>query len=173
MYNPINLQTSRLRLRPFVMLDASAIFRYASDAEFSKYLDYDAPSSEVDAIGFLRMVLAGEMGTNLWAIALTNQPEVIGAIQFNIESSEIASLHYEIARWLWGQGLASEAVATVLDWAKVAYPKIIEIHADAHIENAASRRVLEKFGFKLINIEDDSAYYMQSVSQSNNPGATD
>lgn len=172
MYNPANLQTSRLRLRPFMMEDAVELFRYASDAEFSKYLDYDAPSSENDAIGFLRMVLAGEMGTNLWAITLTNQPEVIGAAQFDIESSGIASLHYEIARWFWGQGLASEAVAAVLDWAKVAHPEIIEIHADAHADNAASRRVLEKFGFKLISVEDDLAYYMQSVSQSNNPGAT-
>ena len=173
MYSPANLQTSRLRLRPFMMEDAGELFRYASDAEFSKYLDYDAPSSEDDAIGFLRMVLAGEMGTNLWAITLTNQPRVIGAVQFDIESSGIASLHYEIARWLWGQGLASEAVAAVLDWAKTAHPEIMEIHADAHIENAASRRVLEKFGFKLTIVENDSAYYIKSLSQPNNPGVID
>ena len=167
MYNPANIQASRIRLRPFVMEDAGELFRYASDAEFSKYLNYDAPSSEGDAIGFLRMVLAGEMGTNLWAIALKNQPEVIGAIQFDIEPSGIASLHYEIARWFWGQGLASEAVAIVLDWVKIAHPEVTEIHADAHIENAASRRVLEKFGFKLITVEADLAYYVQRVSQSN------
>ena len=62
---------------------------------------------------------------------------MIGAIQFDIKSSGIASLHYEIARWLWGQRLASEAVAAVLDWAKVVRPRIIEIYADAHIQNAA------------------------------------
>lgn len=163
MYNPVDLQTSHLRLRPFIMEDAGEVFRYASDAEFSKYLDYDAPNSEDDAIGFLRRVLAGEMGTNLWAITLTTQPEVIGAIQFDIESPEIASLHYEIARWLWGQGLASEAVAAVLDWAKIAHPEIVRIHADTHIENVASRRVLEKFGFKLIDIKEASAYYMRSL----------
>jgi ribosomal-protein-alanine N-acetyltransferase len=65
MYTPDHLQTSRLRLRPFTIEDASELFRYASDAEFSKYLNYDAPSSKDDAIDFLRMVLAGEMGTNL------------------------------------------------------------------------------------------------------------
>lgn len=173
MYNPANLQTSRLRLRPFEMEDAGEVFRYASDAEFSKYLSYDAPSSKEDAIGFLRMVLSGEMGTNLWAIALTNQPEVIGAIQLDIESSGIASLHYEIARWLWGQGLASEAVTAVLDWAKAAHPEITEIHADAHTDNIASRRILEKFGFELKSVETDSAYYVKSLLQSNNLGATD
>ena len=169
MDEPANLQTLRLRLRSFVMEDASALFRYASDAEFSKYLDYDAPKSEDDAIDFLRMVLAGDMGTNLWAITLANQSDVIGAVQFDIESPGIASLHYEIARWLWGQGLASEAIATVLDWAKIAHPEIMEVHANTHIENAASRRVLEKFGFKLIAVENDSEYYIQNLSKDNHP----
>lgn len=164
MYDPACIETSRLRLRPFEMKDASDVFCYASDAKFSKYLSYDAPRSEDDAVEFLRMVLAGEMGTNLWALTLTDRSEVIGAVQFDLESTEIASLHYEIARWLWGQGLASEAVAAVLDWAKTAHPEIVEIHADAHVDNAASRRVLEKFGFQLASVEENSAYYKKILS---------
>jgi [ribosomal protein S5]-alanine N-acetyltransferase len=158
-YNPAHLQTSRLRLRPFAMEDAGALFHYASDVEFSKYLSYDAPGSEEDAIGFLRMVVAGEVGTNLWAMTLIDKPEVIGAVQFNLEDAGVASLHYEIARWLWGQGLVSEGVAVVLDWAKTAHPEVVELRADAHIENKGSRRILEKFGFTLTAVEEDIVYY--------------
>lgn len=171
MYTPNYLQTSRLRLRPFMMEDASELFRYASDTEFSKYLNYDAPNSKDDAIDFLRMVLAGEMGTNLWAITLAEEPKVIGAVQFDVESSDSASLHYEVARWLWGRGIASEAVAAILDWAKKIHPKIRKIQADTHIKNLASRRILEKFGFMLISIEDDVAYYVQILPSDNRNGA--
>jgi len=146
------------------MEDASELFRYASDAEFSKYLNYDSPSSEDDAINFLRMVLAGEMGTNLWAITLTDESNVIGAVQLDVESSDTASLHYEVARWLWGQGLASEAVAAVLDWAKTTYPDVRKIQANTHIGNGASRRILEKFGFTLTAVEDDVASYVKILS---------
>lgn len=173
MYTPNHPQTLRLSLRPFTLEDASELFRYASDAEFSKYLNYDPPSSEDDAIDFLRMVLAGKMGTNLWAITLVDQPNVIGAVQFDVESSDTASLHYELARRLWGQGLASEAVAAVLNWAKTAHPEIRKIQADTHIENKASRRILEKFGFTLTAVEDDAAYYVRILSPSDKLGSAD
>lgn len=92
-------------------------------------------------------------------------------MQFDVERSDTASLHYEVARWLWGQGLASEAVAAVLDWAKTTYPEIRKIQADTHVENGASRRILEKFGFTLTAVEDDVAYYVQILSPSNKSSA--
>ncbi|MCU0568486.1 MAG: GNAT family N-acetyltransferase [Oculatellaceae cyanobacterium Prado106] len=174
MYNPPRLQTPRLNLRPFQLEDATALFDYASDPEFSQYLNYDPPRCPEDAIAFLQLVLAGEMGTNLWALTLTNSPTVISAVQFNLESPTLesptlASLHYEIARPLWNQGLASEAIATVLTWAKTTHPQIPEIHADTHLENTASRKLLEKFHFHLTTTQDHTAFYIHRAIAPTSP----
>ena len=163
MYNPTFIQTSRLTLRPLTIEDSGSMFQYMSDTEFSKYLNYDAPSNEDGIIDFLQTVLSGERGENLWAITLSDQSGVVGAIQIDIESHGIASLHYEIARWLWGQGLISEAITAILDFSKREYPEIKEFRADTHVDNIASRRVLEKFGFKLTIIKDGLAYYVAPV----------
>lgn len=151
--------TPRLLLRPFTSDDAAALFRYASDSEFARYLSYDAPAREADAAAFIGRALAGEAGANLWAITLLAAPEVVGAVQLDVESPGVASLHYEIARWLWGQGLASEAVGAVLAWASVAHPELSQLRADVAADNVASRRILEKFGLSAVDEEDGVVRY--------------
>lgn len=154
------ITSARLLLRPYTLDDASALYWYASDEEFVRYLSYDAPASEADAAAFIRRVLAGEAGSNLWAITLLDAPgEVIGAVQLDQEASGVASLHYEIAGWLWGRGLASEAVGAILAWARDAHPEITELRADVSLDNSASRRLLEKFGLHLMAAEDGMAWY--------------
>ena len=62
-----------------------------------------------------------------------------------------ASLGYVLAKQFWGQGYMSEAVRAWTDW-MLAQPEIWRVWTVTHVDNPASRRVLEKAGFKLEGI---------------------
>ncbi|UCH09529.1 MAG: GNAT family N-acetyltransferase [Fidelibacterota bacterium] len=61
----------------------------------------------------------------------------------------LARLGYTIGRDYWGQGYATAAVQTVVHQLFTETP-IERIEADCSIHNPASRRVLEKCGFRFI-----------------------
>ena len=70
----------------------------------------------------------------------------MGATGLAFESSWCASTGYVLARDAWGQGLATEALAAMVDLA--AKTGVIRLYALCHVDHAASRRVLEKGGFE-------------------------
>jgi ribosomal-protein-alanine N-acetyltransferase len=153
------LETDRLVLRPFDAGDAADVFAYASDLEFGRYLGYPIPTSLADVEQFIARAQAGELGENLWAIMLKPLPTVIGAVQLDAEDSITMSAHYEIARRLWGQGLATEAARAALAWARENRPEVERIVADVHPENVGSRRVLEKLGLQAVGEAGRSVLY--------------
>ena len=53
---------------------------------------------------------------------------------------------YALAPEVWGKGYATEALSAAIE-AGFALTNAIEMLASAHVENAASRRVLDKCGF--------------------------
>lgn len=153
------LETPRLKLRPFLPTDTDALYQYASDPEFSQYLNYPAPSNIADAQNFLSQVEQGLVGNNLYAICLKADDEkVIGAVQFHVDE-EIATLHYEIQRELWGQGLGYEAADFIVKWGLGCHPAIQTVEADTASENTRSRKLLEKLGMRLKCEQDGVAYY--------------
>src|ERR1700694_979466 len=56
-------------------------------------------------------------------------------------------LGYALSRRCWGQGLMSEALASVVRWA-LAQPEIFRVWATCDLDNAASARVLERVGME-------------------------
>ena len=56
-------------------------------------------------------------------------------------------LGYALSRRCWGQGLMSEALASVVQWA-LAQPEIFRVWATCDLDNAASARVLERVGME-------------------------
>ncbi len=64
----------------------------------------------------------------------------------------LARIGYTIAREHWGQGYASASVKAIVDL--LFTTSIIErIEADCSVDNPASRRVLEKCGFRYVGIK--------------------
>lgn len=80
-----------------------------------------------------------------------------------------AELGYILHPRVWGQGLATEALAAILPRAFARWPDAVRIEAEIDPNNLASRRVLEKLGFYLSGTAEktlhmggrwyDSAYY--------------
>jgi RimJ/RimL family protein N-acetyltransferase len=99
--------------------------------------------------------------------------ELLGCRGFSpyLETDQI-ELSYTFARRQWGRGFASEAAQACLNFAQdhFAWPSVL---ARSHPENFASRRVLEKLGFRFHRLElehrDGPAIFYLLEMRTNSP----
>lgn len=142
---PEVLTTERLVLRRSRLSDAAAIFEYASDPKVIHYMDY-SPRTDVSEVV---KILEGqpeqwESGSFSWVLTVKPNDCPIGTIACWLEN-HMAGFGYLLHQQYWGQGYATEAVCTVVDWA-ISLPNVYRVWATCDMENLASVRVLEKCG---------------------------
>jgi len=145
------IATARLRLRPMRRDDAEGLFLVFSDAQTMRYWSgppHGSPLVTVEVIERAQMAfLAGE-GIE-WAITRAGDDTAVGKIghwrwQRPHSRSEVGFI---LRRDLWGQGLAVEALGAVIDWG-FARLDLHSVEAQLDSANAASRRTLERVGFR-------------------------
>ncbi len=146
----IPVHSSRLVLRPVESGDAEGVLRLAGDAEVAnRTLSIPHPMASADAAEFIagcRIRMAGGRALVL-AVVEKRTSALIGMIGVEWkEDRSRAEVGYWLGRDHWGQGLMSEALASLL-------PLLFEglrldvVEASAFDDNPASQRVLEKCGF--------------------------
>lgn len=118
----IPIETDRLLLRRAVMEDAEAMHRnWTSDAEVTKYLTWPAHASVDVTRGFIQYLLNSyEDPKNYgWVIQMKGEAEPIGMISVVDVKEEADSVHigYCLSRSRWGQGIMTEALGAVIDFA--------------------------------------------------------
>jgi RimJ/RimL family protein N-acetyltransferase len=147
MQPPETIETGRLVLRRPRLEDAEAIFaNYAQDPEVTRYLTW-APYAEVAQVRrFVESrVTAWETGETFeWVITRRPDDVAIGMFALRVQDFK-ANLGYVLARPFWGQGLMTEAVQAIVDWA-MAQPGIYRVWAVCDVDNPGSARVMEKCG---------------------------
>jgi RimJ/RimL family protein N-acetyltransferase len=144
------LETRRLWLRWPRLSDAPAIERYSSKWEVARYTArIPHPYPRGSAERFVYAVReANSLGRDL-TLALTpvaSPRKVVGAISLERRGGDRLTLGYALSPEVWGRGYATEAVRAVVA-AAFGLTAAAAIEADVHVENPASRRVLEKAGF--------------------------
>ncbi|MGO8799141.1 MAG: GNAT family N-acetyltransferase [Roseiarcus sp.] len=144
------LETKRLWLRWPRAADATAIERYSSRWEVARMtsrIPHPYPAGEAERFIFTARE-ANALGRDLILVItpLRGKREPIGMISLESRREERLTLGYALTPEAWGKGLATEAAAAAID-AAFTLTGALEILATAHIENPASRRVLEKCGF--------------------------
>src|SRR5690606_35797532 len=124
------------------------VLAYATDETWGRFIPVPAPYTRQDAESFIaRQVLADHEIAPRWA--LEHERAVVGSVELLLEhAAGVASLHYGIARWLWGQGLTTEAVRSVVARVFSDLPHIVRIASWADLRNEGSWRVMEKAGLK-------------------------
>jgi RimJ/RimL family protein N-acetyltransferase len=146
---PPVLTTPRLVLRAIVADDAADLFAFRSDPIEQRY--NDAPLRTLDEAHDLIHRLdreRREYGALHWGVTVAGDDRVVGLLGYNevVGEHRRASLGYDIARRLWGRGLACEALTAVLDHGFDAlHLNRVEAHTDA--ANARSIRLLQRLGF--------------------------
>ena len=144
------LRTARLRLRPFTSADAGALYALHSNAYVLRYWDSPPWTEPARAERFLatcRQMEEEGSGARL-AIDRAADGAFLGWCTVSRWNPDFrsASLGYCIGDAAWGQGYATEAARSLLQWAFDTLD-LNRVQAEADTRNLASARVLEKLGF--------------------------
>ena len=133
-------------LRPVHASDLDAIFRQMSDPESVRMAAFTAenPADRQRFDAHMAKVMGSPENTLL---AITWQGDLVGTIgSFPVEGR--TEVTYWIDRAAWGRGIASRALASLLE-----VVRIRPLYARAASDNAGSLRVLEKAGFRVLDTE--------------------
>jgi [ribosomal protein S5]-alanine N-acetyltransferase len=151
----IILQTPRLILRQFTLDDAGLLLALNSNPEVLKYLHEPLLETEEQALHVLQNIILPQYKNKLgrWAIHLKSTNEFIGwcGLKYRAELDEI-DLGYRLMQDFWGKGYAFEAAKHTVEYG-FNHLHIKTIVGRAHIENAASLKILEKTGMQYLKDE--------------------
>lgn len=146
------LETERLYLREFEMLDAHLLLELDSDPEVTKYVGGTTLKNINDAKELLEKTILPQYKNRLgrWAVHLKENDQFIGwcGIKYLSGLNEY-DLGYRFLQKYWGKGYATESSQKVMDYAIIIL-KLKEIAGRASIENYRSIKVLEKAGLKFL-----------------------
>jgi [ribosomal protein S5]-alanine N-acetyltransferase len=145
------LPGARVALRAIRAADVPDLFTVFSDAEVMRYWD-GVPMTAIDEADAYRAEIDESFrGRTLfqWAIAEPAADRLIGTctlLHLNAPHRR-AEIGFALGRPHWGQGLASDAVTTLVRFA-FGDLNLHRLEADVDPRNARSLRLLEKLGFR-------------------------
>ena len=139
------LESVRLRLRPGIAADAEALHPAYADDELMRWWSHPAHHS----IEQTRADLASRgPGWRRWMITLKEEDRAIGFVAAGEKrQGNVSEIGYLLRREYWGTGIAAEAVTRVIDQLFAEGQR--RVFADTDPDNAGSRRLLERLGFRL------------------------
>jgi RimJ/RimL family protein N-acetyltransferase len=144
------LQTPRLLLRSLAAADVADVFGVFSDPVVMRYWDGALMTSLGDAMQYIDHIHHGFRRRELfqWGIADRSTDTVLGTCTLTHCSftHERAEIGFALRQERWGQGLGSEAVARVIEFAFDTL-HLHRIEADVDPRNDRSFRLLERLGF--------------------------
>ncbi|NJM21874.1 MAG: GNAT family N-acetyltransferase [Richelia sp. RM2_1_2] len=159
------IETARLRLRPYTLDDLDRLTVILSNPEVMKYSPRGLiPKGKEKQV--TREILEyfikhwDKYGFGVWAAIEKASGKLIGHCGLNcLSNSPEIELIYRLDQYYWNQGIATEATKACLQYGfeSVKLYKIIAIASPKHI---ASRRVMEKAGLKY---EKDAHFYKLDV----------
>ena len=149
----IVLTTPRLLLRRLRPTDGPALHALLSDPRVMRFsasgaMDLQRTTEWMD----WNIRLHQTRGLGIWAAVLPDSDQFVGQVGLipqHIDGEVEIEITYRLLPQYWGQGLGSEAARAVRDYGfeNLATPRLIGM---IEPDNAASRRVAEKIGMRLM-----------------------
>jgi [ribosomal protein S5]-alanine N-acetyltransferase len=152
----VALLTRRLTLNHLASEDTNDLFEVRGDPEAMAFWDCPADASpSVTATIVEHMLRDVASGTaEYWTLRLRSDESFVGLCDLSeIQPHESADIGFMFVRRFWGLGLAQEAVACVLEHARVLGLKTVL--ARIHSQNERSARLLQRAGFKPVETNYD------------------
>jgi RimJ/RimL family protein N-acetyltransferase len=132
---------------------AEAIQRLASDPAIGATTRIPHPYPENGARDFIAALVRERADGTAHVFVIKDRQEIVGLCGLHgIEGAEARELGFWVGRPFWGSGYASFGVKMVLQFA-FRNLRLERVGVCALESNAASRRVLEKNGFRLLRLE--------------------
>ena len=160
-----NIETPRLRLRPFTREDADELHRIFVEPGVRRFLwdDEVIPRERVESLIETSIASFETEGFGLWAVSLQSEDRLIGFCGFwFFHDPPKLELLYGLAEEYWNAGLATEMARAMLahGFGRLGFERI-EASTDA--ANAASVSVMSKAGMSFWKRECtnglDTVYY--------------
>ena len=144
------LHDGDLVLRPKRLDDLDAITAACQDPEIPRWTFVPSPYSRADAEAyFVRSTEEAAAGTAINLVAVDAQDRLLGS--FGLMELDLEPGYGEIGYWVVadarGRGVATRGVRMLADWAREELG-LTKIDVLPHKDNAPSRRVAEKAGFR-------------------------
>jgi ribosomal-protein-alanine N-acetyltransferase len=158
------IETERLILREISRTDTPAIFHNFSDPDVAKWF-FDQPHTEIEQTAkFVDQFISDfEQGRALtWAITMKENNQCIGTCGYGeIETGKRGEIGFDLAKEYWGQGLMGEALIPIITYG-FSVLELSRVEAHTYSANIRARQLLEKLGFQLENVSEDSHHYFVS-----------
>jgi ribosomal-protein-alanine N-acetyltransferase len=161
------LTTERVILRELQRSDAADVLVFRSDAEAQRFNSEPLLTLE-QSTGLIDELLDAYAAQSAvpWAVTLRASGRVVGLFGYNSwdRHHRRAEIGYDLARDVWGQGLATEALAAVVRFG-FAQMQLNRIEAQTIADNEPSVRLLGRLGFALEGTrrqhswEDDGTFH--------------
>jgi RimJ/RimL family protein N-acetyltransferase len=138
-------------LRPWSITDAPKLALIADNKKIADNLrdGFPYPYSLKDAKDWLNLILPENNPPRFFAITIDKQ--LIGSIGI-VAKTDIYRKNFEIGYFLseefWGKGITTRAIKAATSYAFRDFD-VVRIYAEPFADNSASRRALEKSGFRL------------------------
>jgi RimJ/RimL family protein N-acetyltransferase len=143
------IETTRLRLRRLQASDEPDLVALDSDPDVMRYVGSPpgVKSPEETRERVRQRISADHGGLGFWRVESRADGAFYGlGALIRMPTGDDIELAYRLARSAWGQGIASEAGAALVDHAfrALGLPRVVAV---TYPENRPSQRVLEKLGF--------------------------
>lgn len=150
------IETERLYFRKFELDDLPLLIEQRSDPDMNRYLGgtrTQNPEALAKRIRFY-MSCYDSHGFGMCPMFYKETGEMIGAAGLQpLEDTGEIEVGYSVIKPLWGRGIGTEAAK---GWMEFGFSKfgLDRIVAVALVENAASRRIMEKLGMQYEKTEE-------------------
>jgi RimJ/RimL family protein N-acetyltransferase len=143
------IETDRLLMRRFTDDDREPFAVINADPEVTRYLS--GPMSRAESDAYVERIRDhwDRWGYGLYAVELLADPGLVGFVGLSHHRAmpDEVEIGWRLARRVWGSGVATEGALAARDVAfgALGLLRLVSITTD---ENLASRRVMEKLGFR-------------------------
>ena len=158
------LETERLIIRPLELSDDEGMFAMDSDAEVHKYVGQQPVTTIEQTRDVIKFVQDqyDTLGIGRWAVIEKGTNDFVGWTGLKLMKTTVNGhtdfydFGYRLTRKHWGKGYGTESGRASLQYG-LDVMGLKDIYAMTDVDNAASRRILEKLGFQFTGLFDYDA----------------
>ncbi len=151
------IPAGEVTLRPWEPADTSFVFDSCQDPDVQRWTRVPAPYTALDAATFVERHARPQPEDDgaFFAITKTDTGEVLGSMSFGHIDWAFATAEagYWVARDARGQGVATCALASLVEWGRREL-RLVEVRLRVLVGNVASQRVAERAGFEAAGVDD-------------------
>ncbi len=169
----IFVETNRFLLRELLEDDVEGMYALDSDPEVHQFLGNSPIQSKDEALAIIKNIRwqYEAKGIGRWAIIDKETNDFVGWTGLKYEEKlredfSYYDLGYRLRKEYWGKGIATETALASLEYG-FNEMNLDEIGAAADVKHAASNKILQKIGLRLVDtfVYDSEPHYWYSLKK--------